>query len=225
MTAKALFAEAIGAALLSAAVSAPMMLATGGIAMSGLASLAAGLALVAATVALGHLSGAHFNPAVTLGLIAAGRFDSRQLAGYVGAQLAGALLAVGLMALALAGAPTGRGGGLATVAASFGRPGTYTMAAALAVETTAMALFLVIVVGATARRAPAGMAPVAIGFAFAALHLVALPVSAAALNPARAVATGLFAGVDALFAALMTSAASLAGGILGGVVGRYLQDE
>ncbi len=222
MSARALLAEAIGTFLLAAAISAPLMLAGGGAAQAG---LAAGLALVAVIVALGHLSGAHCNPAVTLGLIAAGRFDSRQLAGYVGAQLAGAFLAIGLMALALTGAPAGRGGGIAAAASAFGRPGTFTMAAALAVECAAMALFLIVTVGATSRRAPAGMAPVAIGFAFAALHFVALPVSTAALNPARAIATGVFAGVDALFAALMTSAASLAGGILGGVVGRHLQDE
>lgn len=225
MSPRALLAEAIGTFILVAAISAPMMLGVAAAPASMAAALGAGMTEVAALVALGHLSGGHFNPAVTLGLIAAGRFDSRQLSGYVAAQALGALLAVGLMALALTGAPPGRGGGLAGVAAAFGRSGTFSMAAVLLVECAAMALFLVIYTGATSRRAPAGMAPLAIGLGLAALHFVALPVSAAALNPARALATGVLAGADAAFAALMISAASLAGAVLGGVVGRHLQDQ
>lgn len=224
---RALAAEFIGTFACVLAISgAALFAAPGGGAVA--VALAAGFSLAAMAYALGPVSGGHFNPAVTAGLVAGGRFPAADAVGYVAAQVLGAMAAAGVLATVLAGAPAaGRGGRpptFAAIAHGFGG-GSYTVSAVLVVEATACALLVLVIIGATSRRAPVGFAPIAIGFALAALTVVAYPVSLAALNPARATATAVMAGGQALADLWLFWLAPIAGGMAGGVAGKWLQKE
>lgn len=224
MTARALVAEFIGTFCLVLVIAGAAMLATPPPGLLAVA-LAAGLAMLAMGYAVGAISGGHFNPAVTIGLIAAGRFDSARAPAYIIAQLLGGTAAALVLSLIAGGAIGVRVATFAAVSNQYGGPGQFGMVAALLTEIVATALFLVVVVGATGRRAPAGFAPLATGLAYALFHLLAIPVTNASLNPARSTATAIFGGTVPLSQLWLFWVAPILGGVIGGVIGRYLQEE
>ncbi|NHA66677.1 aquaporin [Phycicoccus flavus] len=190
-----------GTAVLSADVVAPNVLAGGalsvGVGYLGVAA-AAGLGFAAMAYAVGHVSGAHFNPAVTVGAAVARRFEWRDVPGYLGAQVAGGLLA-GLAVWSISrGRLGGRSGGLAATGWGEHSPGGYTLMAVLVAEVLLTAVLVYVVLGATDSRSPDGVEPLAIGAAYAVVHLLALPLSGAGLNPARSTGVAVFAGDGAL---------------------------
>jgi len=189
-------------------------------------AFAVGIAVLAMTYAVGHISGAHFNPAVTLGLIAAGRFDSGRAVPYIIAQCVGGIAAAIIFYMILGGAMGGgRWNNFTAISNTYGGTGQFGLGAVLLIEIVITALFLIVFVGATSRRAPNGFAPIAIGLALTLFHLVTIPVSNASLNPARSLATAVFGGVGALSQLWLFWVAPILGAVIGGVIGRYLQDE
>lgn len=183
-------------------------------------ALANGLAVMAMAFAVGHISGAHFNPAVTLGLIAGGRVSSDVAVGYIAAQCAGALAACALFSL-IGGAPT-------TFAAngygdlSLLRAGVVPV---FAVEALLTGFLVFVIMGATSRRAYASLAPLAMGAALVAIHIMAIPVSNASVNPARSLASAVFGGGAALNQVWLFWVAPIVGGVAGGLFARWLQEE
>lgn len=227
MTQRALFAEFIGTfALLTATCGSALFTAPSGGGPVAVA-IAIGLSVTIMAYAVGHISGGHFNPAVTLGLVTAGRFDSSKAPGYIIAQLLGGIVAVGIFWVVLKGAPLNsvKWNDFAAISNNYGGPKGFTLLAAILTEIVVTALFLVVITGSTSRRAPASLAPLAIGVALMVLHLVAIPVTNASLNPARSTAPALFAGGDALANLWVFWFAPIVGGIIGGIIGRYLDDE
>jgi len=187
-------------------------------------ALAVGLSVLAMAFAVGHISGAHFNPAVTCGLVAAGRFPVERAPVYIVAQVLGGAAAAGVFYLVLSGAPPAKWNTFTTISNLYGSGG-FSMGVVFLTETGITALFLVGIVGATSRGAPAGFAPIAIGLALTMFHLVAIPISNASLNPARSTATAIFGGARALDALWLFWVAPILGGVIGGVICRWLQDE
>lgn len=224
MTARALVAEFIGTFCLVFAIAGTALLAAPSAGLLAIA-LAAGFAMLGMGYAVGAVSGGHFNPAVTMGLIAAGRFDSARAPAYIIAQILGGAAAALVLSVVAGGASGARIGTFAMVSNQYGGPGQFGMVAALLTEIVATALFVVVVVGATGRRAPVGFAPLAIGLAYALFHLVAIPVTNASLNPARSTATALLGGTLPLSQLWLFWVAPILGGVIGGVIGRYLQEE
>jgi aquaporin Z len=172
--------------------------------------------------AVGHISGGHFNPAVTCGLIAAGRFDGEKALSYIVAQLLGGACAAGVFYLVLKGAPAGKWNTFLAISNTYGGANGFALPAVLLTEVVITALFLLVIVGATSPNAPGQFAPIAIGLALTLFHLVAIPVSNASLNPARSTATALFGGTEALSCLWAFWLAPLAGAALGGYASRYL---
>jgi aquaporin Z len=190
---KALSAEFAGTfALVTAVCGAALFSAPAGGGLLAVA-LAVGLSVLAMAYAVGHISGAHFNPAVTLGLVAAGRFESEKAALYIVAQLLGGAAAAFIFWIILTGAPTGPGvtrwNHFAAASNTYGTARGFSMLSVFLIEVAITALFLIVIVGATSKKAPAGFAPIAIGLALTLFHLAAIPVSNASLNPARSTAT------------------------------------
>ena len=213
-----LSAEAIGTFWLVFGGCGSAVLAAGfpelGIGFAGVA-LAFGLTVLTMAYAVGHISGAHFNPAVTLGLAIAGRFSWSELAGYWVAQLAGGLVA-GLVLYGIAsGAPDFTAGAFASNGYGALSPGGYGVRSALLVEVVLTAGFLVVILGATSTRAPVGFAPIAIGFALTLIHLVSIPVTNTSVNPARSTAVAFFADTGAVGQLWLFWLAPLAGAALG----------
>src|SRR5205823_2826592 len=167
-----------------------------------------------------------FNPAVTCGLVAAGRFEAGKAPAYIIAQVLGGAAAACVFYLVLSGAPAGGKWNTFTAASNlYGGAGQFSLLAVLVTEVVITALFLMVIVGATSKRAPAGFAPIAIGLALTLFHLVAIPVSNASLNPARSTATAIFGGPAALQSLWLFWVAPIVGGIIGGVVGKWLHAE
>jgi aquaporin Z len=187
-------------------------------------ALAVGLSVLAMAYAVGHISGGHFNPAVTLGLVAGGRFEIGKAPAYIVAQVLGGAAAAFVFFLILKGAPAGKWNDFAAISNTYGDRGFSIVSVGL-IEVLTTALFLVIIIGATAKRAPAGFAPVAIGLALTLFHLVAIPVSNASLNPARSIATAIFGGSQAWSCLWLFWVAPIVGGMIGGIVSRWLQEE
>lgn len=227
MYARALTAEFIGSFVWVLAVCGASATAT----PAGDPALAAagiiGCAVMAATYAVGHISGGHFNPAVTLGLVAGGRFEMGDAVGYIVAQVSGAVAAATVFFLIGFGSPddSSASATLANVANTFGGANEYSALSAITIEVVIAVLYVSIFIGATSRGAPAGFAPIAIGMALVAFHVIAAPITNAALNPARATAISLFAGWNAIADLWLFWAAPIAGAIIGGLFGRALQDE
>ena len=209
----------IGSALISAGV--PDV----GIGFLGVA-LALGLTVITMAYAIGHISGCHLNPAVTVGLAAGGRFPAGQILPYVVAQVIGAIIAAAVLYVIASGAP---GFDLANGFASNGygehSPGHYSLLAGLVTEVLLTAFFLFVIMGATHGRAPAGFAPLAIGLCLTLIHLAAIPVTNASVNPARSTATAVFAGGWALSQLWLFWVAPIVGGAIGGAAYRWLSEE
>jgi aquaporin Z len=222
MSARELTAEAAGTFALVLALCGSLVFAPAGIAPVA-AALAAGGIVVAMTGAYGPVAGAHLNPAVTLGLIAAGRLDSSRAPFLILAQCLGAIAAAGLLALVVSGASTAPRGGFPSAANTYG--GTFGIGAVFAIELTATAILVLVVVGMGGRRAPATVAPIAIGLATVSMYLIAIPVSGGGLNPARSLATAVFAGTAAILQLWVFWVAPILGAVVGGVLGRYLSDD
>lgn len=187
-------------------------------------AFAVGLSVMAMAFAVGHISGAHFNPAVTCGLVAAGRFPAEKAPVYIIVQLLGGVAAAIVFYFVLAGAPAGRWNSFTAISNLYGGTG-FSMGAVFLTELVITALFLVVIVGATSKRAPAGFAPIAIGLALTLFHLIAIPVSNASLNPARSTATAIFGGPQAINTLWLFWVAPTLGGVIGGAFCRWLQDE
>lgn len=186
-------------------------------------SLAFGLIVLTMAYAVGHVSGGHFNPAVTVGSWAAGRFPGRAIAPYVVAQVLGGLAGGGVLLVIASGAP-GFDVGAGFTANGYGEhsPGGYSMLSGLVTEIVMTAMFVVVILGATDGRAPAGFAPIAIGLALTVTNLVSIPVTNASLNPARSTGVALYAGGWAVQQLWLFWVAPIAGGLLGAAVHRFL---
>ena len=187
-------------------------------------AFAVGLSVLAMAFAVGHISGGHFNPAVTFGLVAAGRFEMSKAPAYVVAQVLGGAAAALVFYVILSGAPTGKWNSFTAISNLYGGTSFSLLSVAL-IEIVITALFLVVIIGATSKRAPAGFAPIAIGLALTLFHLVAIPVSNASLNPARSTATAILGGADALQCLWLFWAAPIIGGVIGGFVSKWLYEE
>ena len=197
-----------------------------GIGLLGVA-LAFGLTVLTMAYTVGHISGAHFNPAVTLGLWAGGRFPVAEVIPYWIAQVAGAVVAAAVVMYIASGAPGWdiAANGLAQNGYGDASPGHYSLAAGFVCEVVMTAGFLLVILGATDKRAPAGFAPIAIGLALTLIHLVSIPVTNTSVNPARSTGPALFVGGLALQQLWLFWAAPLLGGILGGLTYRTLFEE
>lgn len=187
-------------------------------------SLAFGLTVLTMAYSVGHISGCHLNPAVTIGLWAGKRFPGRDIPLYVAAQLVGAVVAAALLHLIASGAP-GFGGGLASNGFGVHSPHGYAVTAAATIEVVLTFIFLLVIMGSTDTRAPAGFAPIAIGLALTLIHLISIPVTNTSVNPARSTGPALLEGGIALEQLWLFWLAPIAGGVLGGTVYRVLGAE
>jgi len=188
-------------------------------------SLAFGLTVVTGAYALGPISGGHFNPAVSIGLAAAGRFKVSQLAGYIVSQVLGAIAAGGVLYLIATGKPGADIGGFATNGFGEHSPGKYGMTAALVCEVVLTAVFLIVILGSTAKRAAGGFAGLAIGLCLTLIHLVSIPVSNTSVNPARSTGPALFAKTAAMGDLWLFWAAPIAGAIVGAMIYNVLLSD
>jgi aquaporin Z len=186
-------------------------------------SIAFGLSVVTMAYAIGHISGCHLNPAVTVGLAAGGRFPAAQVLPYIIAQVVGAIIgAAVLYAIASGKAGFSLDGGFASNGYGEHSPGKYSMQAALIAEVVLTAMFLFVIMGATHGKAPAGFAPLAIGLALTMIHLISIPVTNTSVNPARSTGPALFVGGWALEQLWLFWVAPIVGGIIGGVSYRWI---
>lgn len=196
-----------------------------GIGVLGVA-LAFGLTVLTMAFAIGHISGCHLNPAVSVGLFVGGRFPARELPAYIIAQVIGATIAAALIYY-IANGKEGFdvANGLASNGYGEHSPGKYSMAAGFVCELVMTAMFVVIILGATDKRAPAGLAPIAIGLALTLIHLISIPVTNTSVNPARSTGPALIVGGWAITQLWMFWVAPLLGAVIGGVTYRWLGKE
>ena len=185
-----------------------------GIGFAGVA-LAFGLTVLTMAYAVGHISGAHFNPAVTVGLATAGRVKWNIVPGYIAAQVIGGAVGAGVLFMIASGKPDFVAGGFAANGFGEHSPGGYSMLSAIICEVVMTAMFLVVILGVTHKNAPAGFAPLAIGLALTLIHLISIPVTNTAVNPARATAAAIFSEPWAFQQLWVFWLAPIAGGILG----------
>ncbi|WEY38658.1 aquaporin Z [Paraburkholderia sp. SUR17] len=183
-------------------------------------SLAFGLTVLTMAYAIGHISGCHLNPAVSVGLAVAGRFPAKDVIPYIAVQVVGAVLAAFVLSQIALGKP-----GFDLVASGFATngygehsPGHYTLAAAFLCEVVMTAFFLFVILGATDTRAPAGFAPIAIGLCLTLIHLVSIPVTNTSVNPARSTGPALFVGGDAIGQLWLFWVAPIIGAVIAGVI-------
>ena len=226
---KKLAAEYIGTFWLVLGGCGSAVLATGypdfGIGWLGV-SLAFGLTVMTMAFAIGHISGCHLNPAVSLGLWAGGRFNQSELVPYIMAQVAGGITAGAVLYLIA----TGKAGfdvtaGFASNGYGDHSPGGYSLGAALITEIVMTFMFLVIILGATDKRAPQGFAPIAIGLGLTLIHLISIPVTNTSVNPARSTGVALFAGEWAISQLWLFWIAPIVGAIIAGIVYRWLGSD
>jgi len=196
-----------------------------GIGLLGVA-FAFGLTVLTMAFAIGHISGCHLNPAVSVGLWAGSRFPASELLPYAAAQVVGAIAGAGVLLAIVSGAP---GFDLAAGFASNGygehSPGGYSVVSGLVAEFTLTFFFLLIILGATDKRAPAGFAPIAIGLGLTLIHLISIPVTNTSVNPARSTGPALFVGGWALSQLWLFWLAPLLGGLCGGAFYRWMSGE
>lgn len=195
-----------------------------GIAFAGV-SLAFGLTVLTMAYAVGHISGGHFNPAVTIGLWAGGRFQAADIIPYIVAQVVGAIVAAAVLYLIASGKPDFVIGGFASNGYGALSPGKYGMLACLVMEVVATGFFLLIILGSTSAKAPAGFAPIAIGLGLTLIHLISIPVTNTSVNPARSTGPALFAGADYIAQLWLFWLAPIVGAAIAGALSRWLQEE
>jgi aquaporin Z len=196
-----------------------------GIGLHGV-SLAFGLTVLTMAFAIGHISGCHLNPAVSIGLWAGGRFPASKLVPYIAAQVLGAVVAGGVLYVIASGAPGfDVSKGFASNGYGAHSPGGYSLLAALVTEVVMTMFFLLVILGATDKRAPAGFAPIAIGLALTLIHLISIPVTNTSVNPARSTGVAVFVGDWALGQLWLFWLAPIAGGLLGAVIYRFIASE
>lgn len=189
-------------------------------------SLAFGLTVLTMAFAIGHISGCHLNPAVSLGLWAGGRFPAKELLPYIVAQILGGLVAGGVLYLIATGkAGFDLSGGFASNGYGTHSPGGYSLLAALLTEVVMTMMFLLVILGATDRRAPQGFAPIAIGLCLTLIHLISIPVTNTSVNPARSTGVAVFAGDWAMSQLWLFWIAPIIGGMLGAVIYRFIASE
>ena len=192
-----------------------------GIGFAGV-SLAFGLTVLTAAYALGPISGGHFNPAVSIGLAVGGRFDAVEIPGYVISQVLGAVAGAGVLYAIATGRPGADIGGFATNGFGAHSPGGYNMAAALITEVVLTAIFLIVILGATAKRAAAGFGGLVIGLCLTLIHLVSIPVTNTSVNPARSTGPAVFGPAYAASELWLFWVAPIAGAIIGALIHRML---
>ena len=192
-----------------------------GIGLLGVA-LAFGLTVLTMAYAIGHISGCHLNPAVTLGLWAGGRFPAKDILPYILAQLAGGVAGAGILYVIATGVANADIGGFATNGFDALSPGKYTMMAALVTEIVMTFFFLVVILGSTHEKAPAGFAPIAIGLGLTLIHLISIPVTNTSVNPARSMGVAVFVGGEAITQLWLFFVAPIAGAVLGGSAYKWL---
>ncbi len=185
-------------------------------------SLAFGLSVVTMAYAVGSISGGHFNPAVTLGLVLAGRADIKELVPYWIAQLLGGVVGAGILYLIASGVSGYIPGGFASNGYDALSPGGYGMVSALLIEVVLTAVFLVVILGATSKAAPVGFGPLAIGLSLTLIHLISIPVTNTSVNPARSTATAIFAQNGAIGQLWLFWLAPLVGAALGALIWRHI---
>lgn len=187
-------------------------------------SLAFGLTVLTMAFAIGHISGCHLNPAVSFGLWAGGRFGTKELAPYIVAQVLGGLAGAGVLYVIASGAVDFDAAASGFASNGFGEhsPGGYSLLAALVCEIVMTFMFLIIILGATSKKAPAGLAPVAIGLGLTLIHLISIPVTNTSVNPARSTGVALYQGGWAIQQLWLFWVAPIGGAILAGIVWRWL---
>jgi aquaporin Z len=189
-------------------------------------SLAFGLTVLTMAFAIGHISGCHLNPAVSIGLVVGGRFKGSELLPYIVAQVLGAVAAAAVLYVIASGkAGFDLAGGLASNGYAEHSPGKYSMASGFVTEVVMTAMFLVVILGATDKRAPAGLAPIAIGLCLTLIHLISIPVTNTSVNPARSTGPALIVGGWAIAQLWMFWVAPIVGAVIGGVVYRWIGRE
>jgi aquaporin Z len=193
-----------------------------GIGLLGVA-LAFGLTVLTMAFAIGHISGCHLNPAVSVGLWAGGRFPAKHLPGYIIAQVLGGVIAGGVLYVIASGkANFNISGGFAANGYGAHSPGGYSLLAALVTEVVMTMMFVLIILGSTSKRAPHGFAPIAIGLALTLIHLISIPVTNTSVNPARSTGVAVFVGGWALAQLWLFWVAPIIGGLLGAAVYRSI---
>jgi len=196
-----------------------------GIGLAGV-SLAFGLTVLTMAYAIGHISGCHLNPAVTIGLWAGGRHPVGEILPYILAQVLGAILGAFVLYMIASGkAGFDVAGGLASNGYGAHSPGAYSLQAGFLTEIVMTLMFLLIILGATDRRAPAGFAPIAIGLGLTLIHLISIPVTNTSVNPARSTGPALMVGDWAIAQLWLFWVAPIAGALIAGFVYRWLADE
>jgi aquaporin Z len=224
MDTRKLLAEVIGTFWLVLGGCGAAVLAGDAIGNHGVA-LAFGLTVLTGAAALGHVSGGHFNPAVTAGLVAGRRFPSNDVLPYILAQVVGAIVAASVIFVVADGRPDFVKGQFAANGFDEFSPAGYGLLSALVIELVLTALFVVVIMGATRRTASPALAPVAIGLALTLIHLISIPVTNTSVNPARSTGQAIFAGGDLIAQLWLFWLAPLVGGIVGGVLYRALFGE
>ncbi len=186
-------------------------------------SLAFGLTVLTMAFAIGHISGCHLNPAVSIGLWVGGRFPAKDLLPYIAAQVLGAIVAGGVLFLIASGkAGFELSAGFASNGYGEHSPGGYSLTSALVTEVIMTLMFLFVILGATDKRAPAGFAPIAIGLALTLIHLISIPVTNTSVNPARSTGVAIYVGDWATAQLWLFWVAPIAGAALGGLVYRFI---
>ena len=186
-------------------------------------SLAFGLTVLTMAFAIGHISGCHLNPAVSFGLWAGGRFPAKELLPYIIAQVLGGIVAGGVLFYIASGQPGfDVAGGFASNGYGEHSPGGYSMQSALVTEIVMTMMFVIVIMGATDKRAPAGFAPIAIGLCLTLIHLISIPVTNTSVNPARSTGVALYVGDWAVTQLWMFWVAPIIGAIIGAVIYRFI---
>jgi aquaporin Z len=189
-------------------------------------SFAFGLTVLTMAYAVGHISGGHFNPAVSLGLMMGGRFPAKDLIPYWIAQVIGAIAAAAVLYLIVSGAPGFEGvGGFASNGYGEASPEGYSMMSALVIEIVMTAFFIIVILGATSNFAPDGFAPIAIGLCLTLIHLISIPVTNTSVNPARSTGVALFADAPALGQLWLFWVAPLIGAAIGALIWQAMGDD
>jgi len=188
-------------------------------------SLAFGLTVLTMAYTIGHISGCHLNPAVTIGLTTAGRFDAKDVPFYIIAQVIGAVVAAGVLYFIASGNGTDvLAGGFASNGYGEHSPGKYSMGASFITEVVMTMMFLLVILGATSKKAPAGFAPIAIGLCLTLIHLVSIPVTNTSVNPARSTGPALFVGDWAVSELWLFWVAPIIGAVIAGIISKTILD-